>query len=83
MSRPRKNQPLTTNSPLKQLRLNAKITQEQLAQDIGVAVSTIRRWEKGQAEPTMTVQQMKAFCNTVQISLDNLPNSLLPDGVLN
>ncbi|MDJ0904217.1 MAG: helix-turn-helix transcriptional regulator, partial [Xenococcus sp. MO_188.B8] len=35
--------------------LTAQLSQEQLARDIGVAVSTIRRWEKGQAEPTMTV----------------------------
>ncbi len=77
MSRPGKNQPQIPKTPFKQLRLNAKITQEQLARDIGVAVSTIRRWEKGQAEPTMTVQQMKAFCQTVQTSLNQLPNSLI------
>ncbi len=77
MSRPGKNQPQIPKTPFKQLRLNAKITQEQLAKDIGVAVSTIRRWEKGQAEPTMTVQQMKAFCQTVQTSLNQLPNSLI------
>ena len=77
MSRPGKNQPQIPKTLFKQLRLNAKITQEQLAKDIGVAVSTIRRWEKGQAEPTMTVQQMKAFCQTVQTSLNQLPNSLI------
>ncbi len=79
MTRPRKNQLQKTNSPLKKLRLTAKLTQEQLARDIGVAVSTIRRWEKGQAEPTMTVSQMKSFCNLVQITLDDLPDSLLPN----
>lgn len=79
MNRPRKNQLQKTNSPFKKLRLTAKLTQEQLARDIGVAVSTIRRWEKGQAEPTMTVLQMKSFCDSVQITLDDLPNSLLPN----
>ncbi len=78
MTRPRKNKLQYTNSPFKKLRLKAKLTQEQLARDMGVAVSTIRRWEKGQAEPTMTVSQMKSFCNSVQITLDELPNSLLP-----
>ena len=77
MSRPGKNQPQIAKTPFKQLRLNAKITQEQLARDIGVAVSTIRRWEKGQAEPTLTVQQMKAFGQTLQTSLNQLPNSLI------
>ena len=79
MTRPRKNQLQKTNSPFKKLRLKAKLTQEQLARDIGVAVSTVRRWEKGQAEPTMTVLQMKSFCNSVQITLDDLPDSLLPN----
>ena len=79
MNRPKKNQLQNTDSPLKKLRLKAKLTQEQLAGDIGVAISTIRRWEKGQAEPTMTVLQMKSFCDSVQITLDELPNSLLPN----
>ncbi len=79
MTRPRKNQLQKTNSPFKKLRSYAKLSQEQLARDIGVAVSTVRRWEKGQAEPTMTVLQMKSFCNSVQITLDNLPDSLLPN----
>ena len=43
-----------------------------------MAVSTIRRWEKGQAEPTMTVSQMKEFCKAVQKSFEELPGSLLP-----
>lgn len=47
MTRPQKNQLQTTNSPFKQLRLTARLSQEQLARDIGVVVSTIRRWEKG------------------------------------
>ena len=78
MTRPKKSQQQETNSPFKKLRLNVKLSQEQLAREIGVAVSTIRRWEKGQAEPTMTVHQMKEFCRAVKKSFDELPNSLLP-----
>jgi DNA-binding transcriptional regulator YiaG len=78
MTRPKKSQRQETNSPFKRLRLNVKLSQEQLAREIGVAVSTIRRWEKGQAEPTMTVSQMKEFCKAVKKSFDELPNSLLP-----
>ena len=78
MTRPKKNQPQPTNSPLKKLRLQANLSQEQLAREIGVAVSTVRRWEKGQAEPTMTTLQMKNFCRAVGHDLDELPDSLLP-----
>lgn len=78
MSRPKKSEHQETSSPFKRLRLNVKLSQEQLARDIGVAVSTIRRWEKGQAEPTMTVSQMKEFCKAIQKSFDDLPSSLSP-----
>lgn len=78
MTRPKKSQRQETNSPFKRLRLNVKLSQEQLAREIGVAVSTIRRWEKGQAEPTMTVSQMKEFCKAVKKSFEELPGSLLP-----
>lgn len=78
MTRPKRGVQQKTNSPFKKLRLAAQTSQEQLARDIGVAVTTIRRWEKGQAEPTMTVVQMKNFCEAVNTDLNSLPNSLLP-----
>ena len=78
MTRPKKGETQETNSPFKQFRLNVELSQEALARDIGVAVSTIRRWEKGQAEPTMTVAQMKSFCSAIGLSLDDLPDTLLP-----
>ena len=78
MNRPKKDFPQPTNSPFKKQRLKAQLSQEQLAREIGVSVSTVRRWEKGQAEPTMTVWQMKSFCRAVDCSLENLPKSLLP-----
>ncbi|MEM7594225.1 MAG: helix-turn-helix transcriptional regulator [Cyanobacteria bacterium P01_A01_bin.83] len=79
MTRPKKHQHQETNSPFKRLRLSVKLSQEQLAREIGVAVSTIRRWEKGQAEPTMTVAQMKEFCKAVHKKFEDLPSSLLPN----
>ena len=72
-----KNQLDRADSPLKRMRLNVKLTQDQLAKRLGVAVSTIRRWEKKQAEPTMTVAQMRKFCQTVERDLEDLPDSLL------
>ncbi len=78
MNRPRKDQIQLTNSPFKKLRLEARLSQESIARDIGVAVSTIRRWEKGITEPTMTVGQMKNFCRAVDYSFEDLPDSLLP-----
>jgi transcriptional regulator with XRE-family HTH domain len=78
MARPRKGQPQETNSPFKKLRLEAGLTQDDLVRLMGVTSSTIRRWEKGEAEPTMTVYQIKAFCKAVNKTLDELPDSLIP-----
>ena len=78
IGRPRKDRVQQSDSPFKNMRLNAKLSQEQLAEKIGVAVSTIRRWEKGQAEPTMTVAQTKRFTRLVGKSIEELPDSLLP-----
>lgn len=78
MARPKKGQPQETDSPFKQLRLAAGLTQDDLVRVMGVASSTIRRWDKGEVEPTMTVYQMKAFCQAVGKTLEELPDSLLP-----
>ncbi len=78
MSRPKKGQPQETDSPFKKLRLAAGLTQEDLVRLMSVSVSTIRRWERGEAEPTMTVYQMKAFCKAINKTLDELPDSLMP-----
>jgi DNA-binding XRE family transcriptional regulator len=78
MARPKKGQPQETDSPFKKLRLEAGLTQDDLVRLIGIANSTIRRWERGEAEPTMTVAQMKAFCKAVNKTLEELPDSLVP-----
>jgi transcriptional regulator with XRE-family HTH domain len=66
----------STDNIFKKLRKQARLTQEQLATKIGVAVSTIRRWENGQTEPTMTVEQMERFCAAVGMPFGKLPQKL-------
>jgi putative transcriptional regulator len=60
----------------KRLRKINGLTQEALAGKIGVAVSTIRRWEHGQSEPTMTREQMERFCTAVNQEFTKLPKFL-------
>jgi transcriptional regulator with XRE-family HTH domain len=68
MPRPKSNLKIqSTDNEFKKLRKQACLTQEQLAQEIRVAVSTIRRWENGQSEPTMTVEQMERFWGVATI----------------
>lgn len=79
MARPKKGQPQETDSPIKKLRLAAGLSQADLVRLTGLSIATISRWERGEGgEPTMTVYQMKAFCQAVNKTLDELPDSLKP-----
>jgi transcriptional regulator with XRE-family HTH domain len=62
-------------SPLRILRERANLTQEQLGVRLGVAGSTIRRWESG-TEPAMTRRQWKIFCQETGVIWDELPDDL-------
>jgi transcriptional regulator with XRE-family HTH domain len=64
------------DNPFKKLRKAVFLTQEALAEKIGVTVSTIRRWENGQSEPTMTREQMERFCTAVNQEFTKLPKKL-------
>lgn len=59
-----------------ELRKKAGVTQKQLAQVLGVSDQTIRNWEKGREEPRLFLWQVKALCDTLNCSLDDLPRSL-------
>lgn len=76
MVRPKKNAVQEAKTRFKKLRLEAKLSQEEMARQIGVAVSTIRRWEKGGNEPTMTVEQMTKFCLITDSNFYKLPSKL-------
>ncbi|MEP0799050.1 helix-turn-helix transcriptional regulator [Funiculus sociatus] len=69
-------QPQELDSPLRRLREDADLTQEQLAVEIDVSVSTLRRWEKG-TEPAMTRRQWIRFCRAVNKDFDELPEDLV------
>ncbi|MGB7440651.1 MAG: helix-turn-helix transcriptional regulator [Coleofasciculaceae cyanobacterium] len=45
---------------------------------MGVAVTTISRWERGVSVAMLTVPQMKALCNALGKSLEELPDEFGP-----
>lgn len=47
-------QVLFSPANLKAARKRAKLTQEQVAQQLGVAIDTVRSWEQGKAEPPIS-----------------------------
>lgn len=65
-------------SPLKKLREAAGLSQQELASRIGVAVSTLSRWERGKSPAMMTVRQMKLLLKELGKTLDELPDDFGP-----
>ncbi len=58
----------------KQLREQAGLSQEALARVIGVSSKTVSNWERGISVASLTVPQMKTLCDSLNVTLDNLPD---------
>ncbi len=67
-----------SESPLKKLREEAGLSQQALSHRIGVAVTTISRWERGESVAMLTVPQMKALCQVFGKSIEELPDEFGP-----
>lgn len=59
---------------LKELRKQAGLSQEGLARVVGVSGKTVSNWERGMSIASLTVPQMKALCNALSVTLDDLPD---------
>ncbi|WP_448604349.1 helix-turn-helix transcriptional regulator [Thermoleptolyngbya sp.] len=60
---------------LRELRERVGLSQEGLARLIGVSSKTISNWERGIGAASLTVPQMKALCEALGVSLEELPDS--------
>ncbi|MEP0919758.1 helix-turn-helix domain-containing protein [Leptolyngbya sp. DQ-M1] len=58
---------------VRKMREDAGLTQEKLAVAIGVCVSTLRKWERGQVEPSLPIQQWVKFASAVNVPFEELP----------
>lgn len=48
---------------VKNIRLVLKLSQEDLARELGVSFATINRWENGKSEPSrLALSAVKEFC---------------------
>jgi transcriptional regulator with XRE-family HTH domain len=59
---------------LKQLREQAGLSQEALARRVGVSSKTVSNWERGTNVASLTVPQMKALCEALGVTLNELPD---------
>lgn len=65
-------------SLLMKLRLLQGISQEKLADALGVTKHTVSNWEVGRSIPRLTPRQYKALLRKLQITSDQLPNDFGP-----
>ena len=57
---------------LKQRRESLNLTQQQVADELGVTVTTVKNWEAGRHIPKLYLPQTKALCDLLRLSLDEL-----------
>lgn len=64
-------------SPLKIIRELLEMSQQELASSLGIAVSTVSRWERGSGTPVFTPGQFKVL--TSKLAAKGLDLNDLPD----
>ena len=67
---------MSIGATIKQLRIARKLTQEQLAYNLGITSKAVSQWECDRTSPD--ISQIPALCNFFQISADQLLNIKLP-----
>jgi DNA-binding XRE family transcriptional regulator len=70
-------------SPLMRLRTLRRVSQQQLADAVGVSRQTISNWENGREEPRLKLWQTKALCKILDISIEDLPDNFGPQPIHN
>lgn len=61
---------------LKALRINAELTQEDVAENVEVTKRTVQNWESGKSAPDL--KQIQKLCVLYNCSLDDI---FLPDNI--
>ena len=68
-------------SPLKQLRDDFGMSQEEFGRTIGISLRTVSRWEAGVNIPSFTLPQLKALDKLLKAhgkTIQDLPDSFAP-----
>ena len=59
---------------VKKIRLVLKLSQEDLARELGVSFATINRWENGKSAPSrLALSAVKEFCEKNGITYEEIP----------
>lgn len=67
---------MSIGDEIKTIRMKTLQTQEDFASSIGVAASTVNRWETGKARPNIsTMKEIKRFCDDNSLPYSKLESS--------
>lgn len=71
---------MSLGEAIKITRQKAFYTQEEFAQKLNVALSTVNRWELNKAKPNMkAMKAIKAFCEEQQVSFEGIESAWLAE----
>ena len=66
---------------IKNMRMKALLSQEELAKTLHVSVGTINRWENGKTKPNITAMKgIRAFCEDNGLSFELIESEWLRNG---
>jgi len=49
------------------------LTQDEVANALGVSGQTVSNWERGRSIPNLTIDQVKTLCRILNCTLDEIP----------
>lgn len=67
-----------SQSEFMRIRKWAGLTQQQLADELGVHRNAVSNWERGLDTPRLTIPQTKKLCEVLGITLEQLPDNFGP-----
>ncbi|QUY45550.1 helix-turn-helix transcriptional regulator [Acaryochloris marina] len=51
------------------------LTQDDVAEALGISGQSVSNWERGRSIPTLTIDQIKTLCRILNCTLDDIPNA--------
>jgi DNA-binding XRE family transcriptional regulator len=63
------------------LRTLRRVTQQELAEALGVTRHTVTNWETGRSVPTLTIAQTRKLCEVLGVTFDQLPDNFGPQPI--
>lgn len=63
------------------LRTLRRVSQQKLADALGVSRQTISAWENGHQTPLLTISQVRILCKELGITFEQLPDNFGPQPI--